>query len=105
MPRSVAPTQTEVRFQAQVVELARINGYDTYHTFNSRRSQAGWPDLAIYGHRRYLMVELKAEKGHLSLAQRSTIAKLRAAGVDVRVWRPSQWNEIVATLTRPKAPK
>ena len=96
---------SEAAFQAQVVQLATLNGWHTYHTHDSRRSAAGYPDLHIWGHRRAFMAELKAERGHLSLDQRRVIAQLRAAGVDVRCWRPSDWDEIVATLTRPKVSK
>lgn len=97
-----ARVQAEKAFQAQVVDLARLNGLDVYHPYDSRRSQPGWPDLAIYGRRLFILAEIKAERGVLSHAQRSTIQKLRAAGVDVRIWKPSQWDDIVETLTRPR---
>src|SRR5688572_19177552 len=40
-------TQTERAFQAQVVKYARLMGWTAYHTHDSRRSQAGFPDLVL----------------------------------------------------------
>lgn len=98
-------TQTEASFQAQVVQLATLNGWHVYHTHDSRRSAAGYPDIHAWGHGRSFLAELKSEKGHLSLDQRRVIAQMRNAGISVFVWRPSDWDQIVATLTRPKAAK
>ena len=38
---------TEAQFQEAVVQLARLTGWLVYHTFDSRRSQAGYPDLTL----------------------------------------------------------
>jgi hypothetical protein len=94
--------ETEAAFQAQVVRLATLNRFHVYHVHDSRRSAPGYPDLHIWGHRRSFLAELKTERGHLSLDQRRVIAQMRSAGLVVYVWRPSDWLEIVATLTRPK---
>ena len=37
--------ETEKGFQAAVVELARLRGWLVYHTYDSRRSAKGFPDL------------------------------------------------------------
>lgn len=51
------------------------------------------------------MVELKTERGKLSDDQVAVIESLRSAGVDVRLWRPSDWpGDIQATLTRRAPP-
>jgi hypothetical protein len=94
------PQQTEKAFQAQVLDLARLNHWHAYHTRDSRGSHPGYPDLHFWGHGRSFFAELKAERGYLSLDQRRVIAQLRAAGVDVHVWKPSDWLEIVAELTQ-----
>jgi hypothetical protein len=54
---------------------------------------AGWPDLTLVRvrDRRLLFVELKAETGEVSPAQHAVHATLRGAGLDVVVWRPSDW--------------
>ncbi len=38
---------TEADFQGQVVELAQLHRWHVYHTFDSRRSHAGFPDLLL----------------------------------------------------------
>jgi hypothetical protein len=103
MARSIGtkrlPQQSEKAFMQQVIDLAHLQGFHTYHPHDSRRSAPGWPDVAIFGHGRFMLAEIKREKGYLSLDQRRVIGQLRAAGVDVYVWKPSQWLEIVAELT------
>lgn len=89
---SAQPTfALERDFQAAVVELARRLGCAVYHTHDSRRSQPGWPDLVIVGHKRFIIRELKTQTGRLSDAQNEWISRLARAGVDVGVWRPSDW--------------
>lgn len=93
-----APAMTEKEWQKQVVDLARALGWRTYHPWLSIRSERGWPDLALFKPGRFLLAELKRETGDVSPAQESMIADLRAAGVTVYVWRPSDWDEVVEVL-------
>lgn len=60
-----------------------------YHTYDSRRSQPGYPDLAILGRRRYLLRERRRRPGHLSPDQHRWLTGLARVGIDVAVWRPS----------------
>lgn len=53
---------TERQFQPQVVQLARLCGWLIYHTFDSRRSAAGFPDLCMVRGDRCLFVELKSDR-------------------------------------------
>lgn len=111
-PRSIpAPAVSEASFQTQVLELARICGWQSMHVRRAmgRRNGAaawqtptsikGWPDAAIWRPGRFLLVEFKSEKGPVRPEQVEVIGSLRAAGVDVRVWRPSDWPEIQRVLT------
>jgi hypothetical protein len=50
----------EQRLQAAVIDMCKLCSIAVYHTFNSRRSVPGWPDLAMYGARRFILRELKA---------------------------------------------
>lgn len=68
--------------------LAELRLYG-YHTADSRRSQAGFPDWVIIGVGGVLWRELKTETGRLSSAQLRVSWLLRAAGQDYAVWRPS----------------
>ena len=38
---------TEKAFQTAVVELAELCGWKVYHTYDSRRSAPGFPDLVL----------------------------------------------------------
>ncbi|MCC6312227.1 MAG: hypothetical protein IT345_15125, partial [Trueperaceae bacterium] len=57
-------------FQALVVQLARLRGWRVYHTFDSRRSPAGFPDLVLARPPRLVIAELKSEKGRVADEQR-----------------------------------
>ena len=91
---------TEAAFQRQVLDLAKLCGWRTYHTHDSRRSNPGFPDIVMVHPKRGLVVfaELKREGGRTTQAQRDWLADLRQAGVAYE-WRPSDWPEIVAVLT------
>lgn len=82
-------TTTERSFQASVVELCKLFGIAYYHTYDSRRSAKGWPDLAICGKRGFIARELKAERGTMTADQEKWGGLLRGAGVDWAVWRPA----------------
>ena len=88
---------TEKEWSAQVVELARALGWSRYHTYRSDRSEPGWPDEALVRDR-LVLLELKAERGRLSDAQKEWIRKLLAAGVEVYVARPSDLTELANLL-------
>lgn len=77
---------SESEFQSRVINLARATGWEHYHTHDSRRSPAGFPDL-------------KREKGRVSEEQLRWIQMLTAAGQDACIWRPSDWEQIVADLS------
>lgn len=90
---------TEREWQSQVVSLAKRLGWLVYHTYDSRRSEPGWPDLALV-RERFILAELKAEKGRISAAQQRWIDALLAAGVETYIWRPSDEGKVAATLMR-----
>lgn len=96
------PKMSEASFQAKVLHLAHLFGWRTYHTHDSRRSNPGWPDVALWHPRRgqFVLAELKAQKGRVSPAQVTTLAELQQCGVDAYLWRPSDWPEIQALLTK-----
>ncbi len=99
---------SEKAFQAQVIALAHQCNWLVYHTFDSRRSAPGFPDLVMAhttDHSKPLVIaELKTETGRLSKHQKAWLAALKAFDhsdeVVVRVWRPSNWPEIELLLTK-----
>ncbi|MFL6138819.1 MAG: VRR-NUC domain-containing protein [Frankiaceae bacterium] len=94
----VSPDASETQWQGVVVGVGKFYGWVVYHTYDSRRSHAGWPDLVLAGHGRVLFAELKARTGRLSRAQRMWLGLLRAAGLEVAVWRPADLDDVVAAL-------
>jgi hypothetical protein len=49
---------------------------------------------------RYMQRELKTERGVVSRHQKRVLEDLQRCGIDAKVWRPSDENEIVATFSR-----
>ncbi|QOT16495.1 VRR-NUC domain-containing protein [Paenarthrobacter sp. YJN-5] len=82
---------SEDQLQGSVLELAQYFGYELrYHNPDSRRSQAGFPDLVLgsLSRRRVLFRELKTSTGRVRPAQVLCLKILELAGLDVGVWRP-----------------
>ena len=70
------------------MDICDLYGIAYYHTYNSRRSVPGWPDLALCGSRGFITRELKAEYGKPTRDQEHWGFILRNAGVSWDVWRP-----------------
>ena len=83
---------TEKTLQDVVLRAAALLGWRTYHTFDSRRSAPGFPDLVLV-HVRHgvLFRELKTATGRPSAAQREWLVDLTAAGANAGIWRTSDW--------------
>lgn len=79
---------TEQQLQAAVIDMCKIYGIACYHTYNSRRSVPGWPDLALCGPRGFITRELKSEYGKTTPEQEQWGWMLREAAVSWDVWRP-----------------
>lgn len=92
--------ESEKGWQAAITDLARATGWSYYHTYDSRRSNPGYPDLTIFSHLGFLMIEVKKRTGKCTRAQLETGARLIQAGVDWRVWRPHDFPEVDDTLNR-----
>lgn len=77
--------------QDHTVRMARSMGWLAYHTFDSRRSEPGYPDLHLVHPIRGLSLfrELKTTKGKTTEAQRRWLDGLTAVGMDAAVWRPA----------------
>jgi hypothetical protein len=90
---------TEAQFQRQVTDLASLLGWRWAHNADSRRTQAGQPDLTLI-RERVVYAELKTDTGRVRPEQESFMAALRAAGAEVYVWRPRDFPHVKATLER-----
>lgn len=106
---------TEQELLDAVVDLAHVGGWLVHHqrpAMNRRGQWAshvqgdpGFPDLVLaHPTRGVIFAELKSEKGRLSTAQNAWLDVLDCNPVThypiaVYVWRPSDWESIVQTLT------
>ena len=79
---------TERQLHAAVTDLCKMLALPVYHTYDSRRSAHGWPDVAICG-TRLILRELKTARGRVTAAQERWGHALVLAGTDWDVWRPA----------------
>lgn len=95
----------EAELQAGIIAMAERLGWLVYHTYDSRKSEAGYPDLHLVhaATGRSMFRELKTMKGRVTPDQRKWLAALTAAGDDAGVWRPDDFvnDRIRAELTPP----
>lgn len=89
---------TERQWQQQVIDLARLLQWSYYHTFDSRRSNPGFPDLVLWKDRT-IFAELKTNHGRLTAEQRRVAEALARAGAEVYVWRPRDLDDVQRVLT------
>lgn len=95
------PEPPEAVFRQQVYDLARLQGWLVYFTWNSLHSPPGFPDLVMVRGRRTIFAELKSASGQLTLHQRKWLWALAAAGQEVWVWKPEAWRQVEGVLARP----
>ncbi len=102
----------EDEFQQLTLDLFHTLSWD--HNFTRRTrgkggkwvtatSKKGWPDLTLWTPRFggvLLFRELKTMKGVVSAEQTEVMADLTRAGQNACVWRPSDWDEMVAMATK-----
>ena len=106
---------TEAEFEAAVVDLAhmfgwKVAGFRPAQTSKGWRTPVkydgkGWPDLTlVHPQHGIIFAELKSPSGHIEPEQAAWLTLLdTAAGVAskvrVVVWRPSDADEVSATLS------
>jgi len=110
---------SEKTWQAQVLQTLALAGFEpslTYHTYDSRRSHAGFPDLVALRHDHrgvtLAVLELKRETGKATLEQEHWLdawAQLAVhAGPDVRVvtgvFKPSDAERLTELLQQGRDP-
>lgn len=89
-----AAAMSEKQLLESVVALAKALGWRHFHTHDSRRSPAGFPDLVMVRGGRLLFVELKSTRGRYGPGQVEWLDDLAdvAAGsgdvVEALTWRP-----------------
>lgn len=98
--------ESEADFQRTVTGLARRMGWAVFHTTQSTlvladgrkigdRASKGFPDLVLV-REVVLFRELKTDKGRTSPEQVEWINRLEQAGANVAIWRPAQFDAVIA---------
>ncbi len=87
--------QDEADLQKRLIETATHLGYLTFHDYDPRRNEPGYPDLHIVGHRLSFMAELKTATGDLRPEQQVWLDELQR----VDTWaadliRPNDINDL-----------
>ena len=100
-PVTVDEILTETQFQGLVLDVAETFGWEVFHDGDSRRSNAGFPDLVLVKDGRIIFAELKREKNsYPSKEQMNWLALLSQAAWDnvmAVLWRPSSnWQEVLS---------
>ena len=86
---------------AKIRDVAKAWGWLTYHTHDSRKSESGFPDLVLTNGVSLLMYELKDNQKKPSKEQALWLSMLaHTEKVEQGIWRPRDFPEIVARLTR-----
>jgi hypothetical protein len=106
---TVAAAMSEAEVERAVAGMVKQLALFGYHTRDSRRSAAGFPDWTICGPGGVIFRELKREGKHPTGAQLAWLDALTAAGVDAGVWCPSDLlagriARELARLSRPARP-
>ena len=98
---------TEDTLLAHVRALAKQYGYLCYHTYSSKRSEPGYPDLCLArpasatSPGRLLFAELKTQTGKVTQEQAIWLDILRHTipGLEAYTWRPADLPTIAAILS------
>lgn len=97
---TVTTGPSEKELQADVIALLKLTGWIVYHTFDSRRSAPGFPDLIAIRGRRLLALELKTASGKVTEDQYTWLKAF--AGVDrveAYVVRPENVDQLSAIVS------
>lgn len=105
--------QSESDFCKQVIQLARLYGWKVAH-FRPAMTKHGWrtpvqgdgkgfPDCILVRNK-VIVAELKSEKGKPSAEQVEWLDRFRAAGCEAYLWKPEDWDDLVAILTAEPPP-
>lgn len=83
----------EDQLQTWIIQLAKLHCWRVYHTYDSRRSAPGFPDLCMVhaGQGRVIFAELKSTTGRVSADQREWLQDLTTAGQEAYLWNPKDW--------------
>lgn len=94
----VLPPMPEKLFMGQVTRYAKLMGWRVHHTFDSRRSEPGLPDLICIRRPRIVFLEIKGARTPVTDDQKATIEELQACGLTALIVRPKDWKTVERLL-------
>lgn len=101
-PKITAPrdllTLTEKQWQRLVTDTADLFGWMWEHFPQMTGNPKGFPDLLLIRDGVVIFAELKTNTGKVSEAQDLWHGRAWHHGVDVYVWRPRDWPEVIRVL-------
>lgn len=101
IPETLPANTTEAELLAVLRKLAKAESWELYHTYNSEKSEPGWPDTVITDGVSLLIYELKDNRRKPTPEQETWLSLLAHTGkVECGIWRPKDWSYIYARLTR-----
>lgn len=95
-----APKMSERELQDAILDYATLRNWRTYHTFDSRHSSSGFPDIILCRRERLLAIELKSDTGRITGEQLAWLGSFADAGAETYVWRPADWPDVVEAVLR-----
>ena len=81
----------EKQLQQAIVDYAKARGFMAYHTYDSRKSTPGFPDLVLIRRERLVAAELKVGKNKPTKAQLDWLEAFAGAGAETYVWYDTDW--------------
>jgi hypothetical protein len=104
-PASGAEAMPEGTLLATIRALATPYGWLIYHTYDSRKSEPGFPDTVLTDGESLLMYELKDNHRKPTHEQETWLSLLAHTGkVECGIWRPRDLPAITERLTRRRPP-
>lgn len=102
MSRHTRPIEREDEWMLYIRGLARALGFAVYHTHDSRRSDAGFPDLILVKGRYMLAIELKRDRKQKPTPDQLRWLQLMTGVEEVRaaVWTPEDRDQIEHDLVQ-----
>lgn len=101
------PPMSERDWQKRVMDTAMLHGWRVNHALPARtlkgwhtatQGHAGLPDLTLARKGQLILAELKTDIGRPTPAQQAWLDEVGEHG---RLWRPRDWNAVLAELSAP----
>jgi hypothetical protein len=107
--KTIIIQKNEKQWQRVVMDYARLRGWTVRHFHDSRkqitngqlvgdRDAADVPDLELVRPPRFVKVELKSNIGRIKPGQQRYMDLLRECGLEVYIWRPRDYDEMMKVL-------